>query len=95
MSVPVWVSAGLAVCVQDVVELVAGLAVWVYATERGGRIRTCVLTSVVSTVGVCVSTGLRWGRLRTWVPTSCERGGSTWVDVLQRATSRRGGGDEG
>jgi len=41
MAVPVCRSAGCAVCVKDVVLLVAGRAVWVKATERGGLNRTC------------------------------------------------------
>jgi len=54
MSVPVLMYAGR--CVQDVVLEVAGLAVWVKATERGSRRRTCVLWSKVEgRAGVCVA----------------------------------------
>jgi len=47
MSVPVCLRAGRDVWDQDVVVEVAGLAVCVYATERGGRINTCVYRSDV------------------------------------------------
>jgi len=53
MSVPVCWKAGRDVCVQDVVRKVAGLAVCVKATERGGCMRTCVLWSAVAVEGVC------------------------------------------
>jgi len=42
MSVPVVVCDARYVCVQDVVELLAAVAVWVYATDRGARSRTWV-----------------------------------------------------
>jgi len=43
------------ICVQDVVELVAGLTVCVKATERGGRSKTCWLwLDVDAGAGVCI-----------------------------------------